>query len=143
MALFESYERRIEKINSVLSQYGISSVEECRDFFVACSDESGLCEFKSTRTGERWYGSRSRYRGFNLYALSPESAVFRSRTTVLGYSAAVYILLWTCLLIVPGIIASYSYAMTDYILAEQPEPPASSISRAFLPTWAADGQRRS
>ena len=31
MALFESYERRIDKINSVLSQYGISSVEECRD----------------------------------------------------------------------------------------------------------------
>ena len=31
MALFESYERRIEKINSVLAQYGISSVEECRD----------------------------------------------------------------------------------------------------------------
>ena len=27
MALFESYERRIEKINSVLAQYGISSVE--------------------------------------------------------------------------------------------------------------------
>ena len=31
MALFESCERRIDKINSVLSQYGISSVEECRD----------------------------------------------------------------------------------------------------------------
>ena len=31
MALFESYERRIEKIKSVLSQYGISSVEECRE----------------------------------------------------------------------------------------------------------------
>ena len=31
MALFESYERRIDKINSVLSQYGIGSVEECRD----------------------------------------------------------------------------------------------------------------
>ncbi len=31
MALFESYERRIEKINSVLAQYGISSVEECRE----------------------------------------------------------------------------------------------------------------
>ena len=31
MALFESYERRIDKINSVLSQYGISSVEECRE----------------------------------------------------------------------------------------------------------------
>ena len=31
MALFESYERRIDKINSVLAQYGISSAEECRD----------------------------------------------------------------------------------------------------------------
>ena len=31
MALFESYERRIEKINSVLAQYGISSVEETRE----------------------------------------------------------------------------------------------------------------
>ena len=31
MALFESYERRIEKINSVLSQYGIKTVEECRE----------------------------------------------------------------------------------------------------------------
>ena len=31
MALFESYERRIDKINSVLTQYGISSIEECRD----------------------------------------------------------------------------------------------------------------
>ena len=31
MALFESYERRIDKINSVLAQYGIASVEECRD----------------------------------------------------------------------------------------------------------------
>jgi len=31
MALFESYERRIAKINSVLAQYGIESVEECRE----------------------------------------------------------------------------------------------------------------
>ena len=31
MALFESYERRIGKINGVLAQYGISSVEECRE----------------------------------------------------------------------------------------------------------------
>ena len=31
MALFESYERRINKINGVLAQYGIGSVEECRE----------------------------------------------------------------------------------------------------------------
>ena len=29
MALFENYERRIDKINGVLAQYGLSSVEEC------------------------------------------------------------------------------------------------------------------
>ena len=31
MALFENYDRRIEKINGVLAQYGINSVEECRE----------------------------------------------------------------------------------------------------------------
>ena len=31
MALFESYERRIDKINGVLAEYGISSVEECAE----------------------------------------------------------------------------------------------------------------
>ncbi len=31
MALFENYDRRIEKINAVLSQYGIGSVEESRE----------------------------------------------------------------------------------------------------------------
>ena len=31
MAMIESYERRIDKINGVLAQYGISSVEECRE----------------------------------------------------------------------------------------------------------------
>ncbi len=28
MALFESYERRIDQINAVLNSYGISSIEE-------------------------------------------------------------------------------------------------------------------
>ncbi|MBR3641469.1 MAG: GGGtGRT protein [Oscillibacter sp.] len=31
MALFENYERRIGKINGVLKEYGIASVEECRE----------------------------------------------------------------------------------------------------------------
>ena len=31
MALFESYERRIDNINKVLAEYGIGSVEECRE----------------------------------------------------------------------------------------------------------------
>ena len=38
---------------------------------------------------------------------------------------SVYVLLWSLLFIIPGIIASYSYAMTSYILAENPELTAS------------------
>ena len=35
MALFEGYSRRIDKINAVLAEYGISSVEECREICLA------------------------------------------------------------------------------------------------------------
>lgn len=42
-----------------------------------------------------------------------------------------YILLWTLLLIIPGIMASYSYAMTGYILAENPElAPSEALARS-------------
>jgi len=34
---------------------------------------------------------------------------------------AIFTFLWTLLLIIPGIIKSYSYAMTEYILADNPE----------------------
>ena len=36
-----------------------------------------------------------------------------------------YVFLWSLLFIVPGIVAGYSYAMTDYILAENPNLTAS------------------
>ena len=35
MALFEGYERRIEKITSVLKEYGINSIEECKEICLA------------------------------------------------------------------------------------------------------------
>lgn len=47
----------------------------------------------------------------------------------------IYILLWSLLFIIPGIIASFSYAMTDYILAENPEMSASeaiSMSKQMM-----------
>lgn len=46
MALFESYERRIDNINSVLAQYGIGSVEECREI---CKD-SGFDPYDITKS---------------------------------------------------------------------------------------------
>ena len=42
MALFESYERRIVKINAVLAQYGIKSIEEAK----AICDEKGIDPYK-------------------------------------------------------------------------------------------------
>lgn len=38
-----------------------------------------------------------------------------------AFLEGLYILLWSLLLIIPGILATYSYAMTGYILAENPE----------------------
>ena len=35
MALFEGYERRIDQINPVLAQYGIASIEECKEITLA------------------------------------------------------------------------------------------------------------
>lgn len=42
-----------------------------------------------------------------------------------------YVLLWSLLFVIPGIMAAYSYAMTPYILAEHPELTASqAIARS-------------
>ena len=38
---------------------------------------------------------------------------------------SLYVLLWSLLFIIPGIVASYSYRMTSYILAENPDLTAS------------------
>lgn len=70
------------------------------------------------------------YARFNLELIDGEEASIGSLFTYFSYwkntamaklLQAVYILLWSLLLIIPGIMASYSYAMTKYILAEQPE----------------------
>ncbi len=42
---------------------------------------------------------------------------------------SVKIFLWSLLFVIPGIVASYSYAMTDYILAEFPQLSAGDALR--------------
>lgn len=52
-------------------------------------------------------------------------------TAAARFLQSIYIILWSLLFIIPGIVASYSYAMTEYILAEDPELTASeAISRS-------------
>ena len=53
------------------------------------------------------------------------------RAAVTYLLQGVYIFLWSLLFIIPGIIATYSYAMTKYILAENPELTANeAITRS-------------
>ena len=42
MALFEGYERRVAKINAVLAEYGISSIEECKEITLAAGRNGQL-----------------------------------------------------------------------------------------------------
>ena len=46
-------------------------------------------------------------------------------TAATRFLKGLYTFLWTLLFIIPGIVASYSYAMTGYILADHPELTAS------------------
>jgi len=80
------------------------------------------------------------YARFNLMLLegevpeeSPKIAVlfsaFRQGKTAIAtrFLTILFEFFWTLLFIIPGIIASYSYAMTGYIQAEHPELTASEV----------------
>lgn len=80
------------------------------------------------------------YARFNLDLVDGEHASFAplfsyfsywKTTAVARLLQTIYILLWSLLLVIPGIVASYSYAMTDFVLAEHPEWSASeAIARS-------------
>ena len=57
--------------------------------------------------------AKDMFEGYNKESFS------RVLTTTLLYY--VYVLLWSLLLLIPGCIKSYSYAMTPYILKDNPE----------------------
>lgn len=49
---------------------------------------------------------------------------------VMRFLRGLYVLLWTLLLVVPGIIATYSYSMAPYILYENPDMTGSEALAA-------------
>ena len=70
------------------------------------------------------------YAKFNLNLVDKKNAAFETlfeyfshwkTTTITRLLRALYVFLWSLLFIIPGIVAGFSYAMTDYILAEDPE----------------------
>lgn len=56
----------------------------------------------------------------NLFAYFP----YWKTTACTRFLKIVYIFLWSLLLVIPGVVASYTYAMTEYILADHPEMTA-------------------
>lgn len=80
------------------------------------------------------------YARFNLNLVDRKEAAVdqlfayfsRWRTAIAArFLTSLYTFLWTLLFIIPGILASYSYAMTGYILAENPEMSAGeAIARS-------------
>ena len=74
------------------------------------------------------------YAKFNLNLVDKKETAFETLFTYFSYwkTTAVmrllrglYVFLWSLLFIIPGIVAGFSYAMTDYIMAENPELTAS------------------
>ena len=53
-----------------------------------------------------------------------------SPTCLAGVLSTVYVFLWTLLFFIPGIVKSYSYAMTYYILVDHPEMTANEAITA-------------
>ena len=63
----------------------------------------------------------------NLFAYFP----YWKMTATTKFLRSIYVILWSLLFVIPGIIALYNYAMTDYILAENPEMSAGeAINRS-------------
>ena len=75
MALFESYERRVDKINAVLAEYGINSIEECR----AICKEKGFDPYEIVKGVQPIAFENAGW----AYCVGAAIAI----TTILGYSA--------------------------------------------------------
>ena len=74
------------------------------------------------------------YAKFNLNLVDKKQTAFETlfeyfsywkTTAAMRLLRGLYVFLWSLLFIIPGIVAGYSYAMTDYILADNPNMTAS------------------
>ena len=81
------------------------------------------------------------YASFNLFLVDKENTAeigdlfnyftYWKSIILTKFLQTLYVLLWSLLLVVPGIMASYSYAMTSFILVENPElKPSEALARS-------------
>jgi len=105
---------------SILSSLAVSGIgKTIWKIFAANPFDAGSCRFRTLAT----YG---KYDFQSIFSAFSEG---RYKNTVVAlFLRDVFLTLWSLLLIVPGIIKSYSYFMVPYIMAEN---PGVSWERAF------------
>ena len=95
MALFENYDRRIAKINGVIKEYGIGSVEECREICKAAGFDpyeiaKGIQPYCvgaaiALKAGAKNAEEAARYIGIGLQSFCIDGSVAENRKVGLGH----------------------------------------------------------
>ena len=86
MALFESYERRIDQINAVLAKYGIKSIEDAK----AICDAKGLDPYKMCEDTQKICFENAKW-AYVIAAAVVGSRLMRNRRFKFGYTDDSYV----------------------------------------------------
>lgn len=106
--------RGLDNPACLFTAYGVARVAALwwwLTFFIGSAVELGCCLF---------FANMHRGRAFGFATLTERFPIFLK---ALGLRLYIFLftLLWSLLLIVPGIIAAYRYSMAPYLMAENPE----------------------
>lgn len=114
----------LENIFGVITIVGfITTVFAIVAFVLGGATKAGLCRFNKNL----YYNSSDSTAKFNDIFTHYD---ILGKTIITNLLVKIYSFLWTLLLIIPGIIAAYSYRMTFYILDENPEMTANEAIAA-------------
>lgn len=107
----------------VPSTFGIKAIlEGCGwivSLFIVIPLEFGFCNSMRVLYEEADYNATS-----NMFRFATDNYLHIVWT---GFLMTLKVLLWSLLLIIPGIIKAYAYALTPYIVVEHPEMSASEV----------------
>ena len=132
-------------------QLNSDNIQQMQDFFVRLDPETGVAVFRSLLGAFSALASFAAVYGIALFIVGsavelgydllniqlftssdrPKMETIFSRFSYFGnalllrFLMFVKIFLWTLLLIVPGIVASFRYALAPYLMAEHPDMTAS------------------
>ena len=101
----------VEMLGMLTFMLGVISIYSLAQFVIGGAVELGMCAYFSKRALGENADIKDEFPYFQYFG----------KALGLRIVTSIFIFLWTLLLIVPGIIASYRYAMATYILAEHPE----------------------